>query len=218
MTLLLKMSRVGVKRESMEKEEVEGVGEDGETREAGRSRPTRGRDGEGLSRSFGLTARGRCVLERSRAGGRGEVRGEGVERSTGLEGFCRSMLGARLLKGLLTLFMYISISSARSRRAVGVLLLSWSLSCCVSAVIRDRGSKPISIPVLVTAPPLQLTLLSTLGFCFPPSPSSSSTPCSLSAARWCCLVQLRFKPLSPGALWPPDKSREVGLSFFGRAP
>lgn len=37
MTLLLKMSRVGVKSESMENDEVEGVGDEGETREGGLS-------------------------------------------------------------------------------------------------------------------------------------------------------------------------------------
>lgn len=159
-------------------------------------------------------------MERSRVGGRGEVRGEEAEWGWGLEGFCRSILGVRLLKGLLTLFMYISISSARSRRVVGVLLLSSSHPCSTSVAIRDRGSNPVSIPVLLTVPALQLTLLSTRGFCLLSSVpvSSSSTPCSLSAAKWFCLAQLRLRAPSRDIPCPPDKSRDFGLSVFGRTP
>ncbi len=77
MTLLLKMSRVGVKSESMEKDEVEGVGDDGDTKEAGLSlsllQTLRGREGEVLSLSLGLTGSGRCVLEWRRVEGLGEV-------------------------------------------------------------------------------------------------------------------------------------------------
>lgn len=157
MTLLLKMSRVGVKSESMENDEVEGVGDDGDTMEGGLSLLPRGRDGDGLSLSLDLTGICRLVLERSRVEGRGEERGDEV---VGLEGFCRSVLGARLLSGLLALFMYISISSARWRRVVALPLLS-SPSCAASAVISVSGSKPVSIPVLLTLPPLQLASVST---------------------------------------------------------
>ena len=124
MTLLLKMSRVGVNSESMENEEVEGVGDDGETKEEGLSLSLvhipRGRDGDGFSLSFDLTGSERCVLERTSV----EDCGDEVQRNNGLEGFCRSMLGVRLHRGLLLLFVYISISSARLRLVLGVLLLS----------------------------------------------------------------------------------------------
>lgn len=77
MTLLLKMSRVGVNSESMENDEAEGVGDEGDTKEEGLSlsllQTPRGRDGDGLSLSLDLTGSGRCVLERSTAEGRGEV-------------------------------------------------------------------------------------------------------------------------------------------------
>lgn len=198
MTLLLKISRVGVNSVSIEKDDVEGVGDDGETKEGGLSlsllQIPRGRDGDCLNLSFGLTGSGRCVVDRTRVEDCGEDWGEEAERNKGLEGFCRSILGVRLLRGLLPLFMYISISSARLRRALDVLLLSWSHSCTVAVAISDRGSNPISIPVLLTAPelqltpglstaPVQLTLLSTGGFCLSVSESSSSTPRSLSATR-----------------------------------
>lgn len=78
MTLLLKMSRVGVNSESMENDEVEGVGDEGDTKEEGLSLPSllqtpRGRDGDDLSLSLDLTGSCRFVLERSRVDGRGEV-------------------------------------------------------------------------------------------------------------------------------------------------
>lgn len=75
MTLLLKMSRVGVKRESMEKDEVEEVGDEGDIKEVGLSLSLlpKGRDGDDLSLSLDLTGSGRYVLERSRVLGRGEV-------------------------------------------------------------------------------------------------------------------------------------------------
>lgn len=113
MTLLLKISRVGVKRESMENEELDGEGDDGDTREEGLSlsflHTPRGSDGEGLSRSLDLTGRERCVLERTSV----EVCGE---RNNGLEE------SVQLLRGLLLLFMYVSISSTRLRLELGVLL------------------------------------------------------------------------------------------------
>ena len=222
MTLLLKMSRVGVNSESMENDEAEGVGDEGDTKEEGLSlsllQTPRGRDGDGLSLSLDLTGSGRCVLERSTAEGRGEVWGDEAERNKGLDGFCRSILGARLLRGLLALFMYISISSARSRRAADTLLFSWSHSCTASVVSSDRGSNPVSIPVLLTVPVLQLTLLSTWGFSWSISVSSSSTPCSLSAESWCCFVELRWGTASLRLPCPPDRSRDFGLSVFGRTP
>lgn len=75
MTLLLKMSRVGVNSESMENDEVEGVGDEGDAKEEGLSLSLlpRGREGDGLSLSLGLTGIGRCVLERRRVEGRGEA-------------------------------------------------------------------------------------------------------------------------------------------------
>lgn len=78
MTLHLKMSRVGVNSESMENDELEGVGDEGDTKEEGLSLPSllqtpRGRDGDDLSLSLDLTGSGRFVLERSRVDGRGEV-------------------------------------------------------------------------------------------------------------------------------------------------
>lgn len=67
MTLLLKMSRVGVKSESMEKEEEEGVGDEGDTREEDLSRSLlqtpRGSEGDGLSLSLDFPGSGRCELE-----------------------------------------------------------------------------------------------------------------------------------------------------------
>lgn len=162
MTLLLKMSSVGVKSESTENDEVEDVGDVGDTKEGGLSLSLlpRGRDGDDLSLSLDLTGSRRCVLERSRVQGRGEVRGdEDAKGSEGSEGFCTSLLAARLLRGLFPLFIYTSISSARSRRAVDALQLS-SYFCTVSVVISDSGSEPVSIPVLFTAPLLQLTALS----------------------------------------------------------
>lgn len=124
MTLLLKMSRVGVKSESIEKDELEGVGDDGETREEGLSlslvHTPRGREGDGFNLSLDLTGSERCVLERTRV----EDCGDEVQRNNGLEGFCRSVLDVRLLRGLLLLFMYISISSARLWPVLGVPLLS----------------------------------------------------------------------------------------------
>ena len=193
----------------------------------------RGRDGDGLS--LDLTGSGRCVLERSRVEGLGEVWGDELDRIEGLEGFWWSTLGVRLLGGLLQLLMYVSISLARSRHVVGVLQSSWSHSCTVSVAIRDRGSNPVSIPVLLTVPalkltllstetsdlsttPLQLTLLSTRGLCLSVSSSSSSTPCSLSAARCCCFAEPRWGTLSLRVSSPPDKSRDLGLSVFGTAP
>lgn len=75
MTLLLKMSRVGVNSESMENDE--GVGDEGDTKEEGLSlslvQTPRGRDGDDRSLSLGLTGSGRCVLERSSVGGRGDA-------------------------------------------------------------------------------------------------------------------------------------------------
>lgn len=75
MTLLLKMSSVGVKRESMENDEVEDVGDEGDIKEGGLSLSLlpRGRDVDDLILSLDLTGSGRCVLERSRVQGRGEV-------------------------------------------------------------------------------------------------------------------------------------------------
>lgn len=184
MTLLLKMSRVGVNSVSMENDEVEGVGDDGETKEGGLSllQIPRGRDGDCLSLSFVLAGSGRCVVDRTRVEDCGEEWGEEAERNKGLEGFCRSILGVRLLKGLLPLFMYISISSARLRRELDALL-SWSHSGTVAVAISDRGSNPISIPVLLTVPALQgIAALSTGCFCLSVSVTSSSTSCSLSEA------------------------------------
>ena len=193
--LLLKLSRVGVSRESMEKEDEDRLGDEGDTREDGRSLSLcgapRGSDGDGRRRSLGLATSGRCVCERASGGGLGELCGEGLQWNRGLEGLWRSMLGARLLRGL-TVFMYISISSARSLRAAGARLAS--PSCSVSAASRDRGSEPLWTPVLATGPPLQLTLLSmdaplgfttapvqltllsTAGFCLSPLPSASPSP------------------------------------------
>lgn len=128
MTLLLKMSRDGLNSESMENDEDDGVGEEGETKEEGLSlslvhRP-RGRDGDGLSLSLGFAGSGSCALECGVVVGRGESRGDEAGLNNGLEGFCRFVLDVRLLRGLLPLCMYISISSARSRRAVGGPLIS----------------------------------------------------------------------------------------------
>lgn len=69
------MSRVGVNSESMENDEAEGVGDEGDTKEEGLSRSLlpRGRDGEGFSLSLGLLGIGRCELERSRVQGGGEA-------------------------------------------------------------------------------------------------------------------------------------------------
>lgn len=74
MTLLLKMSRVGVNRDSMENDEVEEVGDKGNTKEVGLSFSLlpRGRDGDGLNFSLDLTGSGSCVLDRSSVGGRGD--------------------------------------------------------------------------------------------------------------------------------------------------
>lgn len=62
--------------ESIENDELEGVGDEGDTKEVGLSlslaETPRGRDGDDLSLSLGLTGRGRCVLDRSRVEGRGE--------------------------------------------------------------------------------------------------------------------------------------------------
>lgn len=70
------MSRDGVNSESMENDEDDGVGEEGDTKEEGLSLslvPTpRGRDGDGLSLSLDFTGSGRCVLEWSRLERRGE--------------------------------------------------------------------------------------------------------------------------------------------------
>lgn len=61
------MSRVGVNSVSMENDEVEGVGDDGETKEGGLSlsllQIPRGRDGDCLSLSFVLAGSGRCVVD-----------------------------------------------------------------------------------------------------------------------------------------------------------
>lgn len=77
MTLLLKMSRVGVNSESMENDEEEGEGEEGDTKEEGLSlflvQTPRGRDGDDRNLSLDFTDSGMCVLERSRVEGRGEV-------------------------------------------------------------------------------------------------------------------------------------------------
>lgn len=58
-------------------EEEEGVGEDGDTKEEGLSltlvQTPRGREGDVLSLSLDLTGSGRCVLERSKVEGLGEV-------------------------------------------------------------------------------------------------------------------------------------------------
>lgn len=217
------MSRVGVNSVSMENDEVEGVGDDGETKEGGLSlsllQIPRGRDGDCLSLSFVLAGSGRCVVDWTRVEDCGEEWGEEAERNKGLEGFCRSILGVRLLKGLLPLFMYVSISSARLRLELNALLLSWSHSCTVAVAISDRGSNPISIPVLLTVPALQITpALSTGCFCLSVSVTSSSTSCSLSEARWSCFDVLRMGTLSLRVPCPPDKSREFGLSAFGKAP
>lgn len=57
------MSSVGVNSASIENDEVEGVGDDGEAKEEGLSlsllQTPRGRDGDGLSLSLGLTGSGR---------------------------------------------------------------------------------------------------------------------------------------------------------------
>lgn len=162
MTLLLKMSSVGVNSESMENDEVEDVGDEGDTKEGGLSLSLlpRGRDGDDLSLSLDLTGSGRCVLERRRVHGCGEVRGdEDAKGSEGLEGFRRSLVAARLLMGLFALLIYTSISSARSRRVAAALLLS-SDFCPVPVVISDSGSEPVSIPVLFTVPAVQLAALS----------------------------------------------------------
>lgn len=66
------------------------------------------------------------------------------------------MLGARLDKGLLILFMYMTISSAKSRLADGVETLlsssssSSSFCCSVSATSRESGSNPVSTSVFST--------------------------------------------------------------------
>lgn len=211
MTLLLKMSSVGVKRESMENDEVEDVGDEGDIKEGGLSLSLlpRGRDVDDLILSLDLTGSGRCVLERSRVQGRGEVWGdEDAKGSEGFEGFCGSLLAAWFLRGLFALFIYTSISSARSRRVVAALLLS-SCFCTVSVVISDSGSEPVSIPVLFTAPVLQLAALSNWGLFLSVFSSSSI---SLSETWWLCLVGttgVRLRCL-------PDKSKEFGLSVFGR--
>lgn len=143
MTLLLKMSSVGVNSVSMEKEDEEGVGEEGDTSDVGRSLSLEPRGSEGEGRRRVRVAKGSWECERSRTGGRGELLGEGVEGGRGLEGLCRS---ARLLRGLLTWFMYVTISSASSRRAEGALRPA--SSSAASDTSRDRGSKPTSMPVL----------------------------------------------------------------------
>lgn len=215
MTLLLKMSSVGVKSESMENDEVEDVGDEGDTKEGGLSLSLlpRGGDGDDLSLSLDLTGSGRCVLERSRVQGRGEVWGdEDAKGSEGFEGFWRSLLAARLLRGLFALFIYSSISSARSRRVVAALLLS-SCFCTVSVVISDSGSEPVSIPVLFTVPVLQLTALSNWGFFLSVFSSSSI---SLSETWWFCLVELRRGTMGIRLSCLPDKSKDFGLSVFWR--
>lgn len=214
MTLLLKMSSVGVKSESMENDEVEDVGDEGDAKEGGLSLSLlpRGRDGDDLSLSLGLMGSGRCVLERSRVQGRGEVWGdEDAKGSEGFEGFCRSLLAARLLRGLFAL-LYTSISSARSRRIVAELLLS-TYFCTVFVVINDSGSEPVSIPVLFTVPVLQLTALSNWGFFLSVFSSSSI---SLSEMWWFCLAELRRGTMGIRLSCLPDKSKDFGLSVFGR--
>lgn len=153
------MSSVGVKSESMENDEVEDVGDEGDTKEGGLSLSLlpRGRDGDDLSLSLDLTGSGRCVLERRRVQGCGEVRGD--EDAKGNEGLWRSLVAARLLTGLLALLIYTSISSARSRRIAAASLLS-SDFCTVPVVISDSGSEPVSIPVLFTVPAAQPAALS----------------------------------------------------------
>lgn len=214
MTLLLKMSRVGVKSESMENDEVEEVGDEGDTKEGGLSLSLlpKGRDGDDLSLSLDLTGSGRCVLERSRVQGRGEAWGDG-DWSEGFEEFCRSALAARPLEGLFAFIRYTSISSARSRRVVAALLLS-SHFCTLSVVISDSGSEPASIPVLFTVPALQLTALSDWGFFMPAGFSSSSI--SVSEALWLCLVELKRGTVGLRLSCLPDKSNDFGLSFFER--
>lgn len=214
MTLLLKMSRVGVKRESMEKDEVEEVGDEGDTKEGGLSLSLlpKGRDGDDRILSLDLTGSGRCVLERSRMLGRGEVFGD-EDWSEGFEEFRRSAQAARLLEGLFALFIYTSISLARSRR-VGAALLLLSHFCTMSVVISDSGSDPVSIPVLFTAPVLQLTVLSDWGFFLFVGLSSSFI--SVSEAWWFFLVELRRGLVSLRLSGLPDRSKDFGLSFFGR--
>lgn len=82
MKLLLKMSSVGVSRDSMEKEEAEGVGEEGDTNEVGRaSLPFRGHpsgsEGEenNLLRGWGCNG---VLGEPGIAVCRGELCGEGL--------------------------------------------------------------------------------------------------------------------------------------------
>lgn len=84
MKLLLKTSNVGVSRDSMEKEEAEGVGEEGEAKEVGRAslllrgHPS-GKDGEekSLLRGWGCN----WVLgDPGTAVWRGELLGEGLWR------------------------------------------------------------------------------------------------------------------------------------------
>lgn len=165
----------------MENEEAEGVGDEGNTKDEGLSLlllPTpRGSDGDVRSRSLDLTGNRRWVLERSRVWVR-----LGCEE--GLDGLRTSVLGLQLLSGLLVLFMYISISSASSRRAVGVVTLPWPRSCAVA--IRDKGSNPASMSERLDVLPLQVMLLL---FEFCSGSVASSSPLSLSAAKWCCLLE-----------------------------
>lgn len=216
MTLLLKMSSLGVKSESMENEdEVEDVGDEGDAKEGGLSLSLlpSGRDGDDLSLSLDLTGSGRYVLERSRVQGRGEVWADENSRgSEGFEGVCRSLLAARLLRGLFALCIYTSIFSARSRRVVAASLLS-SHFCTVSVIINDSGSEPVSIPVLFTVPALQLTALANGGLFLSVFSSSSI---SLSETWRFCLAELRSGTMGVRLSCLPHKSKDFGLSVFGR--
>jgi len=284
--LHLKMSSVGVNRDSMEKEEeeeaAEGEGEEGQARDEGRSLPDtpRGIDGDVRRRSRGVTGRCSCVLARSNAAGR--WRGEGVVRvgvggasasgpgvaAVGNGGWSGRWSGVRVgvgplrrWGGLPPLFMYVSISSASSRRAMGAAAPGEARARprSASAAMSVRGSNPRSVSDVLTLLPGdslaeavgvvvvvgvvgaagavgvavlpglspaagQLSpLLSARDLCLffsAFSSSSSSTPRSLSAARWGCLVEpsARARAVGRGGHCPHGRYRDLGLSLFGETP
>lgn len=207
MTLLLTISKVGVNSESMENDKVDGLGEEGKAKEEGLSpsllHMAIGRDGEGFNLSLDFKGSERCVLEQVSVEDCGDVWADELERNSGLEELCISILGERLFKGLLLLFMNISVSSAG-----GELPLPGSHCCSVPAApICDKGSYPVSLS----------RCLSPTDFCLSVSVSSSSTPYNLSAVIWCCLVEPTRGTVSITNPCPPDKSKDLGLSVFGSA-
>lgn len=163
MKLLLKTSSVGVSRDSMEKEEAEGVGEDGDANEVGRdSLLLRGHPSgiEGVENSLFRVWGCNWVLgDPGTAVRRGELCGEGLWILR------RSVLGERWLTGLLRCFKWSWISSAKWRRVPDASVVSSTPAGLLSAARRDNGSKPDSIPVRCGTRPwvlLKLTLRATL--------------------------------------------------------